>query len=458
MLPLPSGPGSELQIFCGYEVILMRPSILRGARFIFLALACAQLARQESAAASGGKIIYTFSGDSDGANPQSDLIVDAAGNLYGTTYAGGKTGCGTVYELVRSGASWTHRVLYGFGSVTNDGCEPQAGLVFDHAGNLYGTTTSGGRSQCGSQYGGCGTVFRLAPSSQGSWSEEILYSFGGYAGDGQYPNTDLVFDSQGNLYGATSYGGTTSRAAEATGPCSYDGCGTVFRLSPNSDGTWTESTIHAFAGPPNDGAYPIGAVALDAAGNLYGTTLHGGSAICIEDGNVGCGSAYELTPNSSGGWAAAQLYSFHRFQGTAVYPSGGFVFAHDGGILGTSSVGGNGDGTFFQLQNNGKVWEQKVLYRFYGDPDGVTPVGRLVEGPDGNLYGATAYGGKGFIYGGTVFELDRVNGGWKERVLFHGDSMNNTPQAGPVVDSQGNIYGTFIYGSSKYGAVYEVTP
>jgi len=271
-------------------------------------------------------------------------------------------------------------------------------------------------------------------------------------GDGASPNTDLVFDSQGNLYGTTAGGGQNR--------C-YSGCGIVFRLTPNSNGTWTESIIYAFAGAP-DGANPASAVILDNNGNIYGTTAYGGTEPCEKGGHFsGCGSLYELTPNSGGGWTETLPYNFHRFQGTARTPSGGLLLTADGQLLGSSSIGGDRVGALFQLQETKKGWEQTVLYRFYGSPDGESPVGRLVIGPNGEVYGATANGGSNAIqYNGTVFELEHVNGRWKERVLFNANSAAYSPQAGPTVDSQGHLYGTFAGGGQggNFGAVYEIYP
>jgi uncharacterized repeat protein (TIGR03803 family) len=429
----------------------MRRSILRGAGMLFLALACVWLALPPNvAAASSAKIIYSFAGGADGADPESDLLMDAAGNLYGTTNQGGigscYEGCGTVFELIRTKDGWEHQVLYSFAGGPNDGANPTAGLVFDSGGNLYGTTEHGGGSY------NYGTVFKLAPDSHGGWSESILYSFAGSNGDGASPNTDLVFDSRGNLYGATSFGGGPGRGC-------FLGCGIVFKLTPNQDGTWTESTIYAFAGVTKDGSNPASAVVLDVDGNIYGATAYGGTETCAGGPFRGCGSVYKLTPNSGGGWTETLLYNFHRFQGTAKNPAGGFLFTTDGRVLGTSVEGGDRYGAFFQLEQTKKGWEQTVLYRFYGSPDGAYPVGRLAMGLNGNLYGVTAEGGANqSVGGGTVFELEDVSGRWKEHVLFSATNTAYNPQAGPTVDSHGHVYGTFAGGNDNFGAVYEIIP
>jgi hypothetical protein len=441
----------------------MRRRLLCRASIIFLALTCAQFALSNVSAASSGKIIYTFAGGADGSDPESDLVLDAKGNLYGTTFNGGVGlgyGCGTVFELIRTGTIWQHKVLYSFNGAPTDGCGPQAGLVFDSAGNLYGTTIGGGaNTDCDDTFGSCGTVFKLTPNSQGGWSETVLYNFGSFSGDGNNPNTDLIFDSQGNLYGTTFEGGQGCR-----GLLSF-GCGTVFQLTPQSDGTWTENIIYQFAGGPTDGTYPMTPVILDAQGNLFGATEYGGTAPCDQlRWYQGCGAVYQLMPNSTGGWTEKLLYSFHRYQGTAVYPSGGLVLAADGGILGTSSLGGNGEGAVFRLEQTSYGWEQTILYRFYGDGDGTNPIGRLALAPNGHLFGATSSGGSPPPLGyGTIFEVvptENIWNRWKEIVLFNGSSADGSPAAGPVVDSQGHVYGAFgadIH-SGKFGSIYEVIP
>ena len=437
----------------------MRRSTVCRAGVLFLTLTCVQLAMLQNAAASSGKIIYSFAGGADGAYPESDLILDAAGNLYGTTNGGGTSNCGTVFELIRTQAGWKHQLLYSFSGGPGDGCGPQAGLVFDSVGNLYGTTSGGGANDgCLSLFGGCGTVFKLVANSRGGWNESILYNFGTFSGEGNDPNTDLVFDSQGNLYGTTLYGGGMG----CRGLFVY-GCGTVFQLKPQPNGTWVESTIYQFAGGPNDGAAPTSSVVLDTQGNITGVTEFGGTAPChVGGGYQGCGAVYQLAPTSEGGWTETLLYSFHRYQGTAVYPSGGLIVA-DGGMLGLSSAGGNAFGTVFELQQTKNGWEQIVRYRFFGDPDGTFPIGRLVRGTNGNFFGATTAGGPQILGYGTVFELmptkNRWNR-WQERILLNGDSTNGYPEAGPVVDSQGHVFGTFSdsLNSSAFGSVYEVIP
>ena len=263
---------------------------------------------------SGGwneSVLYSFQdGNNDGDYPIAGLIFDNKGNLYGTTYVGGtgtaclgtgfQPGCGTVFELSPNGSGgWNESVLYSFQS-GNDGADPSGGLVFDSAGNLYGTTDNGGSDDAGClDTGGCGTVFELSPNGSGGWNESILYSFQGGNNDGVYPG-GLVFDKMGNLYGTTYAGG-------GGGTCTLNppGCGTVFELSPNGSGGWNRSILYSFQGGNNDGAYPPqGGLVFDSSGDLYGTTEFGGTGTaCQITGNPpGCGIVFELSPNGSDGW------------------------------------------------------------------------------------------------------------------------------------------------------------
>src|SRR5271157_2874864 len=258
-------------------------------------------------------VIYGFSGGADGGSPRyGDIIFDQAGNFYGTTSVGG-SGHGVAYEMSPSGGGWTQNPMYAFGG-TPDGANPYGGLVFDNAGNLYGMTTQGGSA-------GFGTVFELSPSG-GGWTEKVIYNFQG-GSDGDYPTAGLLIDQSGNLYGSSSDGGT-------------GGGGTVFELTP-SGGSWTYNLIYSFTGGTRCG--PWATLSMDGAGNLYGTTVCDGAN---NDGNV-----FELTP-SSGSWTYSSLYDFTG--GTdGKRPYGNVTFDGAGNIYGTASRGGTHDA--------GVVWE-----------------------------------------------------------------------------------------------------
>ncbi len=431
---------------------------MRGCTFFFrsrwaLAIFSVALLATSTWAADHEKVLHSFGNGTDGALTSAGLIFDGAGNLYGATHGGGihpceGFGCGTVFELspTQDGV-WAETVLHSFGNGT-DGAYPYAALIFDAAGNLYGTTLEGGIH-------GDGTVFELSPREDGGWTETVLHSFDG-GNHGRYPNGSLIFDVAGNLYGATSEGGT------------QDG-GTVFELSPRQDGGWTETVLRNF-GHGGDGADPNGGLIFDAAGNLYGTTSQGGVHDCLEGG---CGTVFELTPNGSGGWTETVLHSFGN--GTdGNYPDGGLIFDAAGNLYGTTSEGGihlscnEGCGTVFELSpRESGGYTETVLHNFGSGADGQQPYASLIFDADGNLYGTTSEGGI-HVYGGTVFELSpRDNGGWTERVLhsFGSGTDGQQPFAGLIFDSAGNLYGTTNFGGihsscdfSGCGIVFELTP
>src|ERR1035441_332430 len=230
-----------------------------------LAIIAATLFVTSTWATAQEKVLHNFNNNgTDGTNPRAGLIFDAAGNLYGTTENGGTNGVGTVFELTpTAGGGWTETVLYSFCSQANctDGYQPWAGLIFDAAGNLYGTTVYGGTADTTCSY--CGTVFELTPNGSGGWTETVLHSFGDGT-DGFYPSAGLIFDAAGNLYGTTAMGGTYD----------YPWDGTVFELTPAAGGGWTEKVLYSFGGG-TDGYWPEAGLIFDAAGNLYGTTYSG---------------------------------------------------------------------------------------------------------------------------------------------------------------------------------------
>jgi uncharacterized repeat protein (TIGR03803 family) len=281
-------------------------------------------------------VLHSFTGG-DGWEPTANVIFDATGNLYGTTLFGGAFNSGVVFKLTHNlDGSWTDSVLYSFCSVTNcaDGSTPLAGLIFDEAGNLYGTTAEGGNHGC--QGGlGCGVIFELSPLANGSWTYSVLYSFtGGTRGDA--PQAGLIFDAAGSLYGTTTNGGYLNERE-----CSDSGCGLVFKLTPNSDGSWTESVLHAFRSGNSDPiARPVGGLIFDAAGNLYGTTPYSGPA--------GGGAVFKLAPQSDGSWAYSTLRFF--FGKPAENPLGGVVLDKAGSLYGTANACGSGcQGVVFEI-------------------------------------------------------------------------------------------------------------
>ena len=268
------------------------------------------------------KVLYSFSGGSDGGSPIGGLIADSSGNLYGTTTAGGVANTGTVFELVNSSGNYTEKTLYAF-TGGSDGAAATDSLIIDSSGNLYGTTQYGGAS-------GNGTVFELVNSS-GNYTEKVLYSFAG-GSDGANPVGGLVFDSSGNLYGTTVNGGASGK-------------GTVFELV-NSSGNYTEKVLYSFAGGSSSGANPGAGLIADASGNLYGTTILGGAA--------GNGTVFELV-NSSGNYTEKVLYSFTGGSDGA-NPVAGLIADASGNLYGTTTSDGAGFvGTVFKISGSGFV-------------------------------------------------------------------------------------------------------
>jgi len=321
---------------------------------------------------SGGyteSILYSFAGGNDGDTPEAGLIIDSAGNLFGTTVGGGTDSFGTVFELAPNGSGgFIESVLYSFTNIANGG--PEAGLVIDNVGNLYGTTA-------GYSTGGAttGIVFKLAPNGSGGYTESVLYAFTG-GSDGATSQAGLIMDSTGNLYGTTSGGGNSN--------C-FNGCGVVFKLAPDGSGGYTESTLYSFSSS-NDGAVPQGGLILEGAGNLYGTTAGGGSS--------GNGTVFKLAPNGSGGYTESVLYIFKgSIAADGADPAASLVMDSAGNLYGTTTQG-DGEGTVFKLAPNGSGgYVESVVHAFSAGSDGVTPQAGLIIDSAGKLYGTTVNGG-----------------------------------------------------------------
>ena len=254
-------------------------------------------------------IIYRFREVYRGDNPQAGLIVDSAGNLYGTTFLGGNGG-GTVFELLPKKGLWTERILYAFVSNGSTGSSPNASLIMDSVGNLFSTTSQGGTYNAG-------TAFELSPQSNGSWQFKVLHSFNPIAGDGSDPVGILILDSGGNLYGAAGEGGDHQ-------------LGAVFELTPSTGGSWTERVLYSFGASATDGTFPEGGLLLDTTGNLFGETEQGGS--------YGGGTLFELAP-SNGTWTEHLLHNFGNST-DGKFPWGGLLFSPSGNIYGACAEGG----------------------------------------------------------------------------------------------------------------------
>jgi uncharacterized repeat protein (TIGR03803 family) len=318
--------------------------------------------------------------------------------------------------VFRISPSGGYTTLYSFAGPPSDGANPHAGLAQGSDGNFYGTTLTGGTStDCPA---GCGTVFRIGPS--GAYT--ILYSFAGSPTDGRWPGAGLVQGSDSNFYGTTFAGGMSTN-------CS-DGCGTVFRVSPS--GVYT--TLYSFAGYPSDGSQPAAGLVQGSDGNFYGTTKTGGTNVCD------CGTVFQISPSGS----YTTLYSFAGIPTDGGQPAAGLVQGTDGNFYGTTSEGGTNtnDGTVFRISPSGSYTN---LHLFVGTrTEGSVPVAGLVQGSDGNFYGTTAGGGAN--NGGTVFEIS-PSGGFATLYSFGGHASDGSgPQAGLVLSSDGNFYGATSFG------------
>jgi len=321
--------------------------------------------------------LYSFNTHHDGSQPFSEVIFDTSGNLYGVTYSGGKHGQGIVFKLApKSGGKWAERVLHSF--TGKDGSSPLEAPTIDTTGNFYGKTWSGGTHNMG-------VVYKLAPQSKGGWAYSVLHNFAG-GQDGSTPDRGpLVLDASGNVYGITGGGGA--------GSCNGHwgaGCGVVFELTPQASGKWKETVIYHFQGG-SDGAVGQGLTFDQAGTTLYGVTAMGGTGSCSYT-IPGCGTVFSLTPNGQGGWTEQVLYSFNSSDGANPWASP--VFDGAGNLYGTTLTGGNagcgewmnnGCGTVFELTPNSGGWTQQVLYDL---PEKAShPFAGVILDSQGNIYG-----------------------------------------------------------------------
>jgi len=383
------------------------------------------------------KILYSFAGPPDGKWPHAEVVFDSAGNLYGTTANGGDSsqcedGCGTVFRLSpNQDGTWSETVLYDFCEEQNcaDGQYPEAGLALDAAGNLYGVTLTG-------------AVFELSPPvvPADPWTYKLLFQFGFHFGERAAPMGRMIFDDSGNLYGTTAWGGT--------------GWGSVFELSPTPDG-WTETDLYDFCPHPNvsaciDGNGPQAGVVFDKAGNLYGTTFFGGNPQYL-----GGGTVYRLS-HKGGEWKETVLYAFpSQFGKRGGGPTGAVAFDANGNLFGTFSQGGESDrGGVFRLagQNGGS----EEIVSFDGVNGSFPQAAVLIDPRNNNLYGTAT--GNYPNYHGTVF---RIAG--KEITVLHTfagyPTDGDLPFGALTSDGHGHLYGTTkIGGPYGFGTVFEITP
>lgn len=394
---------------------------------ISLALGCVPPAFPQD----GFQLLHEFTFGLDGAQPEGTVSVSAQGDvLYGTASGGGTYNHGIVYRLVRTSQGWSGAVLHDFGP-TPDAWYPNAGVIFDKAGNMYGTSSEGG-PYC------CGTVYEVSPSGNGTWTEMVLHSFSIYSANS--PEAPLIADQHGNLYGTLQNGGIA--------------WGGVFEMTPSSvpGGEWSLNVIYNFE-DKDDGAYPDTRLLVDGTGNLYGTSSFGGI-------NQDTGTVYELRPTESG-WVEQTLHEFTRGEDGA-NPSGPLTADAQGILYGVTEIAGSGAcGTVYRLSHAEGAWRESTLYSFDCGVDGGHPYGELTFDQAGNLYGTTKDGGQ---YGyGTIFRLSpNRDGTWSESIVY--SFMDSTdganPQWGVVRDNADRMYGVTTYGGVPCGCgtMFELLP
>jgi uncharacterized repeat protein (TIGR03803 family) len=381
------------------------------------------------------QVIYSFSVADDCFSPLAPLVKDAQGDLYGTALGGSESHPGCVFELSPDGDNtWVEKTIHVFD--VNDGYQPGAALVFDRTGNLYSTADSGGL------YGG-GVVFELSPLPGGVWADTILYNFG-RAGDGSGAASEAVFGPDGNLYGATEFGGSS-------------GCGIVYSLSPGLTPSlgWEETILHDFADSTQDGCNPRGGLVFDSHGRVFGTTSGGGAQ--------GLGTVYELTRSKDGSYQEQLIHNFLGADGSQ--PVSTLTKSEGGNLYGTTFSGGDlraclgGCGTIFELSQSGGRWLEHILHAFSGS-DGENVAASVTFDPEGSLYTATSSGG-GTGFSGVILRLDpETNGIWKETILHRFAWPSTGDGAGPyagVLLRDGELFGTTVVGGAdNIGAVVSV--
>jgi hypothetical protein len=415
----------------------------------FLVVACIAAV---PAAAGDDVVLHSFAGRPDGTIPTTgSLVMDAAGNLYGTTFFGGSqgcpvpnrpdSGCGTVFELSPTRGDWVEHVLYPFKDRA-DGVAPYGTLTLLPDGRILGVTEAGGNKGCLPVWGrhGCGTVFALSRSHDGHWTKRTLHTFNGT--DGGNPASNLIVDVAGNLYGTTVCGGPLYPCGPGGG-----GAGVFYELTPTSGGGWTESVLFEWGSKVSEGGYPSGDLTVDGSGNVYGTTA---------------GTVYELQRPA---WNESTLAVLDTLD-TGTNPVGGVIFDGAGNLYGVTTGGGGapcaigfaqGCGLVYELSPpaSGGAWTETLLYNFTGRTDGGIPDGRLAFDAAGRLYGATQNGGLASCNlgdgCGVVFALERRSSTWREHVLhrFANDANDGgMPASGLIADAAGHWYGTTQYGGA----------
>lgn len=440
---------------------------------------------------TGFKRLHSFEGGaSDGTSPFAALTLDGNGNLYGMTDRGGSSGQGTVFTLRTDGTGF--RLLHAFAGGANDGLEPEASLVLDDSGNLYGTTMAGGPPTCCNPFGGLnagfGTVFTIRVDGTGF---RLLHTFSGAPSDGNSPDAPLILDRFGSLFGTTGTGGAANHgtvfamkldgggyqvlhsfaggASDGSVPyaaLTLDGMGglfgttiaggaaddgTVFKLGTDGSGF---ALLHSFAGGASDGRWPHASLILDDSGSLYGTTLNGGHTsvqTAYGETNDGSGTVFRIGKDGAG---FRLLRAFPADADDSATPWGSLILDRSGNLYGTTYSGGAPNaGTIFRVSTDGSSFE--VVYSFGGfQDDGGFPMAPLIPGGSGYLYGTTVTGGSGG--GGIVFRIRSDGAGFQILHAFGGGANDgNNPSGALAPDQAGNLYGSTAQGgATSKGTVF----
>jgi len=395
------------------------------------------------ASAAKVTVIYQFSGRADGGIPSGRLLLDAAGNLYGTTLISGRSGNGVVFRLAPSlvGPPWTETVLYNFPRYNDVDVFANGGLLEDASGALYGTAFGND----------VGFAYRLTPPARGrtSWRYSTIYSFSRLA-DGGGPSGPLTMTPLGALVGVTQAGGDVSGRNQCD-------CGVAYTLmAPTRGGPWQESVAHTYLGRP-DGDTPTGALATDADGALYGTTLQGGSGDCVDHVAhevTGCGTVFRLSYSGSV-WSQTILYNFQPDEGN--FPTNSVAFGPDGALYGSA-----GPDLFRLGVDQSGNWQKSTLFSFPRGKAGAVAAGGLIFDESGNIYGATDSTG---LYGhATIFKLAPPGSGGQAwtmtRLATLATNVNGAQPGGGVVRGpDGTFYGAVgSVAGATYGYVFAVVP
>ena len=383
------------------------------------------------------KVLYAFCSQAncaDGAYPYAGVISDKDHNLYGTTEQGGSSSfAGLVYELKQTKSGWKEVVLYRFTGGA-DGGGPMGQLVFDTEGNLYGIANGGGV--------GYGTVYKLSPSKSG-WDFKVIHTFqGGNDGVVGIGVSGLVLDAAGHLYGVTEMGGTA-------------GFGTIFVLS-RAGSKWSKKTLYNFAAG-TDAQDPLMGLTWDSAGNLYGASVGGGTD--------GCGAVFELAHQKEA-WKESVIYNFTGGDDGCWPEFGSVTIPKSGEIYGTTGAGGaDNQGVIYRLKKSNGTWSETTLYAFTGGNDGGQVFAGVTLDPFGNVFGASAYYGSGSY--GAVIKLAKQKSGWQEKTLLDFTGSNGGYAYGNIMlGSDNNLYGTTFRGGNLgcntvnegCGVIFEMKP